>query len=642
MAKPNVFIGSSVEQKQVAELVQTLLDYDVNPIPWTQDTFEPTQYPLIALEGRLKQSDFAVLVCAPEADDHTVIRGKKLKAVRDNIIFELGLAIGRLGRERTFLIAPRGVDLHLPSDLAGIYPETYDASLLPTSPEAALGPACSRIKRTMAKLGVLSRVEIAEATGEEATAEAEPSTADELENSPPTTDWGADDFRWNYLFATISKNNALAAHVSEQFFQSKFATSVEDVALWESSKQYAEVAYGTSRDISTIRANSEKFPKNAALKEILARALLRYGPSEEAGSLLLEALSHAKEMALASVIVTRAVKIDSAGDPLERARSLLHGLNAVPRSGHEAELAYLRALESIAQYAGFREIAKSILEVAVAKQPEDTNARFRLAYEYTEANQNQLSMLHYDAIPQSERSGVAWNNLGVAYSRLLMKGMSVAAYQEGSAKGETLSDGNLAHVMIGAGFFAEAKQQAEVAIAKEDHDQSVVTALSALQAAKAEEASSLSNAMKIGQACQKLRKAIGNSAISFEGPDLAGDWLTSDGPLRLVDSRNGSYLGTIELAKDVVRRGLLGDTTVKETVKITVSLNRFGSALEGVIKREGGDSPNSLLASIGSERRVLLSISQDGQALRGFQLDLDETPISWERIRLPKELEPPK
>jgi predicted nucleotide-binding protein len=63
------------------------LDYDVNPIPWTQDTFEPTQYPLIALEGRLKQSDFAVLVCAPEADDHTVIRGKELKAVRDNIIF---------------------------------------------------------------------------------------------------------------------------------------------------------------------------------------------------------------------------------------------------------------------------------------------------------------------------------------------------------------------------------------------------------------------------------------------------------------------------------------------------------------------------------------------------------------------------
>ncbi|OWV79843.1 hypothetical protein ATY78_08845 [Rhizobium sp. R635] len=639
MAKPNVFIGSSVEQKKIAELVQSLLDYDVNPIVWTQDTFEPTQYPLESLEERLKRADFAILVCAPEVEDRTIIRGTEFNAVRDNIVFELGLAIGRLGRDRTFLIAPRDIDLHLPSDLSGIQPETYNASMLATDPEAALGPACGKIKRAMSKKGVLSRPEATEATGEEATTEVEPSKADELENFPPTTDWDAEEFRWKYWFALLTNNDTLAAHVAERFFQSKFAESVEEVALWESSKQYAEVTAGTSRDLVIIRANSEKFPTNAALKEILARALLRYGPSDEADNLLLEALSDAKDMKLASVIVGRAVKNGSSEDSKTKAQSLLRGLTAIPRNGHVAELAYIQALETIAQYGGFPEIAKSISEVAVAKQPEDLNARFRLAYEYSEANQNQLAMLHYEAIPASERSGVAWNNLGVAYSRLHMKGMSVAAYQEGSQRGETLSDGNLAHVMIAAGFFVEAKLQAETAIAKEDHDQSVVAALSALQAAKAEEASSLSGAATIGQTRQKLRKSIGYSATTFDGPDLAGDWLTVDGPLRLKDDGKGGYFGTIEFTKDVVRKSLLGESKVKETVKVTVDLRRFGSALEGVIKREGGDTPNALLGLIGSERRVLLSISEDGQALRGFQFDLDETPIHWNRAVLPKELQ---
>ncbi|OAV50775.1 hypothetical protein A6U98_07015 [Rhizobium sp. WYCCWR10014] len=631
MAKPNVFIGSSVEHKKVAELVQSLLDYDVNPIPWTQDTFEPTQYPLESLEGRLKRSDFAVLVCAPEMQDRTVIRGKELNAVRDNIVFELGLAIGRLGRERTFLISPRDVDLHLPSDLSGIYPETYDASLLSTSPEAALGPACGRIKRAISKLGILSRPEVSEATGEEAVPEIPHSTIDVLENLPATTDWSADDFRWNCTFATLTKNDALATHVSEQFFQSKFSASDEEVAHWESSKQYAELAYGASRDIGPIRTNSEKYPRNAALKELLARTLLRYGASEEADSLLSEALSDAKEMALASLIVTRAVKSDSSADPHVRAPDLLLKLNAIPRNGHRDELEYLQAVNAIAHYGGFQEISKSISEILIAKQPEDDNARFRLAYEYSEASQNQLAMLHYDAIPKSERSGVAWNNLGVAYSRLQLKGMSVAAYQEGSAKGETLSDGNLAQVLISAGFFVEAKQQAEAAIAKEDHDQSVIGALSTLQAAKTEEASDWSAAMKIGRARQKLRKAIGVAAVSFDGPDLAGEWLTPDGPLRLENDHNGGYQGTIEFMKDVVRKGLIGETKVKERIQITVTLRRFGAALEGHLKREGNETSNSLLGSIGSERKVLLHISQNGEALQGFQYGLDETPVQWNR-----------
>ncbi len=619
--------------------MQSLLDYDVNPIVWTQDTFEPTQYPLESLEGRLKRADFAVLICAPEAEDRTLIRGTEFNAVRDNIVFELGLAIGRLGRERTFLLAPRDVDLHLPSDLSGIKPETYNAAMLPTDPEAALGPACGKIKRAMLKIGLLSRPEATEATGEEIEQEAPPSVPDPLENFPTTTGWDANEFRFHTTFAVLTDNIALGTYVAEQFAQSQFAASAEEVAHFEANQQYYKVVSGASKDISIIRRSSEQHPRNSALKLLLARTLLRYGPSEEADKLLFEALSDAQEMPLARTIVERITESEINENTEVRAQNLLQKLNAVPRGKHDDEIAYLKALDATALYGGFREIAKAISEVIISKQPEDVSARFRLAYDYSEAIQNQLALLHYDAIPQSERSGVAWNNLGVAYSRLQLKGMSVAAYQEGSKKGETISDANLAQILVNAGFFTEAKQQAEAALLKEDHDQGVISALSALQAAKDEEASDLSEATKVGQARQKIRKAIGHSAISFDGPDIAGKWQTLEGPIVLVDDLKGGYQGTIEYVKDVVRKGLLGETKVKEKVVVTVTLKRFGRAVEGHIKRDEGGMSVGLLSFLGSERKALLHVSPDGEVLEGFQFDLEETPIRWERIRSVKAIE---
>jgi hypothetical protein len=63
---------------------------------------------------------------------------------RDNVVFELGLFFGRLGRERCFLIQRHDIDLKLPSDLLGIEPARF--SLSPGEDlETALDSACNRI-----------------------------------------------------------------------------------------------------------------------------------------------------------------------------------------------------------------------------------------------------------------------------------------------------------------------------------------------------------------------------------------------------------------------------------------------------------------------------------------------------------------
>jgi CRP/FNR family transcriptional regulator, cyclic AMP receptor protein len=145
-----VFIISSAEALPVARAVQNAFDHDpFKIVVWTDGVFRASWYPVESLERELDQSDFAIAVVRP--DDITQSRGQQTPSPRDNVIFELGLFIGRLGRLRSFLIEPRGEEVKLPSDLSGITAISYkyDAKDLPS----ALGPACNRIRDIINELG---------------------------------------------------------------------------------------------------------------------------------------------------------------------------------------------------------------------------------------------------------------------------------------------------------------------------------------------------------------------------------------------------------------------------------------------------------------------------------------------------------
>jgi hypothetical protein len=140
--QPRVFVASSGEATRLAEAIQqNLKGADVTL--WTQDAFRIGQTIIDELNRNLERSDFGVFVFS--ADDISVIRGKKEVAVRDNVVFELGMFIGRLGKERSFIIRPKGVEMRLPTDLLGIVTAKYDHKRAENEPVAALGSACTEI-----------------------------------------------------------------------------------------------------------------------------------------------------------------------------------------------------------------------------------------------------------------------------------------------------------------------------------------------------------------------------------------------------------------------------------------------------------------------------------------------------------------
>lgn len=152
--KPRVFVGSSSEGLAIANKVQELLAHDATVVVWNQGTvFGLGTSTLEALEKAVLDYDFAVFVFTPDDEIHT--RGTSKPVARDNVVFELGLFTGRLGRSRAIVLNPGSGAVALPSDLLGITTASYDAK--EKNVAAGLGPACNRIRdaiRAQSELGV--------------------------------------------------------------------------------------------------------------------------------------------------------------------------------------------------------------------------------------------------------------------------------------------------------------------------------------------------------------------------------------------------------------------------------------------------------------------------------------------------------
>jgi CRP/FNR family cyclic AMP-dependent transcriptional regulator len=141
---------SSVEARPVARAIENPFAYDpFAAIVWANGVFRVTNYTLESLEAELDRSDFAVAIAHP--DDQTTVRDVDWPTPRDNVVFELGFFMGRLGRSRAILMEPRATHVKLPSDLAGITSIRYRFD--PAEPAVGIGAACNELREHIMRLG---------------------------------------------------------------------------------------------------------------------------------------------------------------------------------------------------------------------------------------------------------------------------------------------------------------------------------------------------------------------------------------------------------------------------------------------------------------------------------------------------------
>ncbi len=152
--KPRVFIICSKEALPIAKCLQLGLEYDnCDVLLWSdEEIFEPGQYPLESLEAEVAKADFGIVLAEP--DDLRRSRHKQHHVPRDNVIFELGFFMSRLGRARTLLLIPRNKDVELPSDFKGLTPIPYTAEGVATQLSRSLAPTVTRISHVIQEKGL--------------------------------------------------------------------------------------------------------------------------------------------------------------------------------------------------------------------------------------------------------------------------------------------------------------------------------------------------------------------------------------------------------------------------------------------------------------------------------------------------------
>ncbi|MCE2029911.1 TIR domain-containing protein [Sessilibacter corallicola] len=118
-----VFIGSSSESKEVMGAIQSNLQnrghhnhINIEGLAWDKGVFNLGENTLDELIKAAGKCDFAVLVFG--RDSIVKERGGTHFTARDNVVFELGLFMGILGKNRAYIVAHD--DVKLPSDMDGI------------------------------------------------------------------------------------------------------------------------------------------------------------------------------------------------------------------------------------------------------------------------------------------------------------------------------------------------------------------------------------------------------------------------------------------------------------------------------------------------------------------------------------------
>lgn len=364
MAKPRVFIGSSVEGLNVAYAVQQNLLHDSEVTVWDQGIFELSRTTIESLSKALQESDFAVFVFSP--DDLANIRSKTSPVVRDNVLFEFGLFIGCLGRDRVYFLLPAGGDLHLPTDLLGITPGRYETDRSDGRMQAATGPACHQIRTQMKMLGPAPGRMSAISSGE-----ADASSTTEKRS------WFQDYFEQKYGAAKEALERELDGQSGIDALETKawillceFRISGDSntqplMDFADKNAEYAQIQVHvasilryegyTSKAMEILLAAKSKYPRDVSITQAIARChrdaednssaiteLQQFGPESfpDIAIDLAEALERDEKIAEALQIVQRC----HVNHPSHKALRLKYARLAQESNKHEIAIALLSAL----------------------------------------------------------------------------------------------------------------------------------------------------------------------------------------------------------------------------------------------------------------------------------------------------------
>lgn len=424
--KPRIFIGSSVEGLNVAYAIQQNLTHDAEATVWDQGVFELSLTSIESLYDILGKVDFGVFVFSP--DDITHMRGQNGPSVRDNVLFEFGLFVGKLSRQRVFFVIPEGEDVRIPTDMLGITPGKYDSNRQDKSYQAATGAVCNQMRIQIRKLGFISPPE-------------DDLPADkEIESKPGIEhDWLGHFVRQDYQKAKEELEKLILQATGEDALRYKAWLSYINLKLDEKS--------GLQMLIELAELNEDQ----VNIQLLVGRMLLWDNYAEQAISIIDHALLNFPGNT--NLLLLKADCLDNMGNRT--------GAKSTLTDGHPEENPEI-AIELSRLYENEKDInsAINVIHPAYLKFPNNNKLMYRYSHLLYESKRYKEALFLLDTLSSNEPNNVEyWGYLSNCCLTLDLYDQAMRACR----KAEELSEGkqawilhNIGNLLKNKGFYSEA------------------------------------------------------------------------------------------------------------------------------------------------------------------------------------------
>lgn len=401
--KPRAFIGSSVEGLPVAYAVQQNLLHDAEITVWSQGVFELSTTTIESLEAALAMTDFGIFVFS--ADDISMFRSEKVSTIRDNVLFEFGLFIGRVGRDRVFFLLPENAtNLHIPTDLLGITPGKYEVGRTDGNMQSATGPASHQIRIQIQKLGIHpTRV---------SPPDAPESVATTVEESR------------HWIFDFFDKKYSEAKLLIERELQTATGDDAINKQVWSI---HCDIKINTQEGLKSLFSYAECNKESV----VAIRAVARILRTELYTDLALKFLNQVNP----SLINDPTIKIEIAECHLANQEAEL-ALTALDSFESDPAIAIKRS--EILQQIGKIEEALACVQRCYMAYPSNQDIRYRFAQLATELNKHEVSAYLYSGLTLEYPSSIPyWGHLGNTSLSLGLHDKALKSYRRAEVANPT-------------------------------------------------------------------------------------------------------------------------------------------------------------------------------------------------------------
>ncbi|MFN0097485.1 MAG: L-histidine N(alpha)-methyltransferase [Gemmatimonadaceae bacterium] len=151
--RPVVFIGCSTQSIPVAQTIAHFLEQSADSTVWNEGAIGPGSSIIDGLLNQVESADFALFIFA----DEFVARAGSAPKLPDNVLFECGFFMGRLGPKRTFVVRDARSQFEMPDDLRGTVWLEFDGEGDVTELPKALRSACIALRSAITSLGRVQR-----------------------------------------------------------------------------------------------------------------------------------------------------------------------------------------------------------------------------------------------------------------------------------------------------------------------------------------------------------------------------------------------------------------------------------------------------------------------------------------------------